>query len=137
MKEIKRKDEILVSYQQIIISNIGISPPHFEWSVQDYKKGYAADEYAVSFAALSNSSAEIQVVQDQPELNSKHEFTCKVPFRVVNGAVEIKSILSKKSVYEISAGNYYITFLAIPLEEKTKNGLYRVKYIFQFSKAGL
>ncbi|MGM0920062.1 MAG: competence protein ComJ [Bacillota bacterium] len=137
MKEIKRKDEILVSYQQIIISNIGISPPHFEWSAQDYKKGYAADEYAVSFAALSNSSAEIQVVQDQPELNSNPEFTCKVPFRVVNGAVEIKSILSKKLVYEIPAGNYYITFLAIPLEEKTKNGLYRVKYIFQFSKAGL
>ncbi|MFY0759394.1 competence protein ComJ [Metabacillus dongyingensis] len=137
MREIKRKDEILVSYHQIIISNIGISSPHFEWSGQDYEKGYAADEFAVSFAALSNSSAEIQVVQDQPELNFKPEFTCKVPFRVVNGAVEIKSILSKKLVYEIPAGNYYITFLAIPLEEKTKNGLYRVKYIFQFSKAGL
>ncbi|WP_191565782.1 competence protein ComJ [Metabacillus idriensis] len=136
MEKIRNENELLVSYHQITVSQAGKPAPHMEWSKQDLEKGYSAEEHAVSFTAMSNSTAEIQVTLEDIKFNNTPEITCRVPFQVLDGKVEIKSILSRSLFYEVPSGNYYLTFYGIPVEEKRSNGLYKVKYILQFTEAG-
>jgi hypothetical protein len=136
MEKMRNENEILVSYHQISVSQAGKPVPHMEWSKLDLEKGYSAREHDISFTAMSNSTAEIHVTLEDIQLNKTPEFTCRVPFQVLDGKVEIKSILSRSLFYEVPSGNYYLSFYGIPLEEKCSNGLYKVKYILQFTRAG-
>ncbi|PLR69438.1 competence protein ComJ [Bacillus sp. UMB0893] len=115
MEKIRNENELLVSYHQITVSQAGKPAPHMEWSKQD----------------LEN-----QVTLEDIKFNNTPEITCRVPFQVLDGKVEIKSILSRSLFYEVPSGNYYLSFYGIPVEEKRSNGLYKVKYILQFTEAG-
>ena len=116
MKTKWKEQELTMSYHQFTL----------------FQKGYVADDKAISFEAVSNTKAIIEVWVNETPDASKAEKTTRLPFHVESDGIEIKSVLSETLSYDIPKGYYYVTCLTIPLQEKTNSGLYLVKYLLHF-----
>ncbi|MGF9943744.1 competence protein ComJ [Priestia megaterium] len=132
MKTKWKEQELTMSYHQFTLFQKGQPKPHHDWSDEDIQKGYVADDKAISFEAVSNTKAIIEVWVNETPGASRAEKTTRLPFHVESDGIEIKSVLSETLSYDIPKGYYYVTCLTIPLQEKTNSGLYLVKYLLHF-----
>lgn len=88
---------------------------------------------SVSFGALSDSTCEVLVrTADQVEEKDEALRSIVVPFTVRDATIKVASVLSVELQYEIPQNCYELVFHAIPLEEATDSGLFRVRYELVF-----
>ncbi|WP_257958653.1 competence protein ComJ [Bacillus sp. V3-13] len=122
-----------MSYSQITVFNEGLENPFSDWTDAHLDQGFVWRQGSVSFGALSDFHCEVEVALGGKAAASDQAVrSIAVPFTVGNNGVTIASILSNELNFAIPAGTYELLFEAIPLEEPTENGLFKVRYIFKF-----
>ncbi|MBD1380728.1 competence protein ComJ [Metabacillus arenae] len=124
--------ELMMSYHQFTVYEKGRKKPHHDWTDEAIKRGFIGDETSISFEAISNHKALIEVWLNVPEQVADAKRKLTVPFQVRNNGVEIKSILSNKLTFDLPNGNYSLTCFISTFEKNDSLNEYPEKYILNF-----
>jgi Competence protein J (ComJ) len=129
-------EELTISFSQLILYQAGIKKPFLEWEEDDIKRGYIKTNDVLSFETLSDSTCEISVqVSNQYKPIEGSVRSHSLPFEVKEDGITVSSVGQKGLLFKLPKGLYTIYFDAMPLEHPNLEGLYRVKYSFQFISA--
>ncbi|MFT0803905.1 competence protein ComJ [Bacillus swezeyi] len=121
--------EMTMSYHQFTVYQKGGKPPVMDWTDEDIKRGYTALEDAVSFEAAENTTSLVQVRLNCPEPVESFERQISVSFEVLEGGIEITSVLSKKLTCDIPQGSYQLTCYTVMPDQAHSQA---ITYILDF-----
>ncbi|WP_170105285.1 competence protein ComJ [Desmospora activa] len=125
--------EITISYSQLAVFNSEIKTPYPDWTEDHVRQGFAWMDGSVSFGALSDSTCEIWVrIAERVVENDDAIRSIIVPFTAWDETISVASVLSTELQYEVPQNRYELVFHAIPLEQDSGSGLYRVRYELVF-----
>ncbi|HDX9588514.1 TPA: competence protein [Bacillus pseudomycoides] len=126
--------ELTISYSQFMVMNHDMIPPHVDWTDKDFERGYTEAGGTIIFEALSDYTCEIVVYTQKFVENKEAVRIVSAPFTVIQEGVFISSVLTNKLHFFVLPGDYIVTMQAVPLEDPSADGLYKIKYELFFEE---